>query len=644
MKKISHQLLLAAGLLIFIYSCASIGRLEGGPIDEEPPVFIGSTPEQAGINSDRNKITIEFDEFIKLDKPGEKVVISPPQVQQPVIKANGRKVVVTLEDSLKPNTTYTIDFADAIQDNNEGNPLENFFFTFSTGEKLDTMAVGGTVLNASNLEPVKGMMVGLHADLDDSTFTTKPFERVGITNSRGQFSIRGVAPGKYRIFALQDADRNYFFNQPTEIVAFNDSLIIPSMEPRTRQDTTWLDTLTIDTIATVAYTHFLPDDILLRSFKEVHHRQRLAKTERLSPEKFSFYFTAPADSLPRMKGLNFDEKDAFIVENLTGRNDTLCYWIKDSLLIMQDTLQMELSYLYTDSLNQLSPRTDTINVVSKTSFAKLMEKKQEEEKKKREEEEKKNKRRKKDENDSIPPQPEEVKIEFLNPDVYAPNSLDVYDYLSITLQEPIAQFNPEGIHVKQKVDTLWEDIPFDLEHDTIDIKRYNIYADWKPENTYELTIDSASIYALYGKFNNTIRKEMKTKKLDEYGAIFYNVTGVQGPAFVELLDTKDMPVRQVPVVDGKADFYYLAPGKYGARLVVDSNENEVWDTGNYEKKRQPEMVYYYPQVLELKANFDLTQDWDVRALPLDRQKPLELKKQKPDEKKKKNNSSNSRYR
>ena len=113
MKKISHQLLLAAGLLIIIYSCASIGRLEGGPIDEEPPVFIGSTPEQAEVNSSRNKITIEFDEFIKLDKPGEKIVISPPQVQQPVIKANGKKVVITLEDSLKPNTTYTIDFADA---------------------------------------------------------------------------------------------------------------------------------------------------------------------------------------------------------------------------------------------------------------------------------------------------------------------------------------------------------------------------------------------------------------------------------------------------------------------------------------------------------------------------------------------------
>ena len=639
MKKISHQLLLAAGLLIIIYSCASIGRLEGGPIDEEPPVFIGSTPEQAEVNSNRNKITIEFDEFIKLDKPGEKIVISPPQVQQSIIKANGRTVVVTLEDSLKPNTTYTIDFAYAIQDNNEGNPLENFFFTFSTGERLDTMAVGGTVLNASNLEPVKGMMVGLHADLADSAFTTKAIDRVGITNSRGQFSIRGVAPGKYRIYALQDADRNYYFNQPTEVIAFNDSLIIPSMEPRTRQDTTWLDTLTIDTIATVAYTHFLPDDILLRSFKEVHHRQRLAKAERLSPEKFSLYFTAPADSLPRMRGLNFDEKDAFIVEDLTGRNDTLCYWVKDSLLIKQDTLCMELSYLYTDSLNQLSPRTDTINVVSKTSFAKLMEKKLEEEKKKQEEEEKKNKRRKKEENDSIPPQPEEEKIIFLDTDVYAPNSLDVYDYLSVTLREPFANFNTEGIHVRQKVDTLWEDMPFEVEHDTIDIKRYNIYADWQPENTYELVIDSASIYGLYGKFNNTIRKEMKTKKLDEYGAIFYNITGVNGPAFVELLDSKDAPVRQVPVVDGKADFYYLAPGKYGARLIVDTNNNEVWDTGSYKDKRQPEMVYYYPQVLDLKANFDLTQDWDVRALPLDRQKPLELKKQKPDEKKKKNNSN-----
>lgn len=364
-----------------------------GPIDETPPRFLGSTPTPGALHIKKNKIVIEFDEFIKLDKPNEKIVISPPQVQQPEIKASGKKVVITLQDTLKANTTYTVDFADAIQDNNEGNPLENFSFSFSTGENLDSMAVAGTLLNAANLEPVKGVLVGLHSNLADSAFTTLPFERVGRTDSRGHFSIRGVSPGKYRIFALQDADQNFAFTQPTEIIAFNDSIIIPSMEERMHQDTAWVDSLTIDTIVDHKYTHFLPDDILLRSFKEIHHSQRLAKSERLTPEKFSLYFTAPADSLPLLKGLNFDERDAFVIEQTTGRNDTLHYWIRDSLVYKQDTLKMSLTYLYTDSLKQLVPRTDTLKLLAKVTYAKLQKQKQEAKEKEQKEREKRKKKK-----------------------------------------------------------------------------------------------------------------------------------------------------------------------------------------------------------------------------------------------------------
>ena len=153
-------------------------------------------------------------------------------------------------DTLKPNTTYTIDFSDAIEDNNEGNPLYDFAFTFSTGDHIDSMAVAGTLLNAADLEPVKGMLVGLHANLQDSAFTTLPFDRVGRTDSRGRFSIRGVAPGEYRIYGLMDGDQNYRFSQPSENIAYNDSLVIPTCEQRMRQDTMWIDTLTYDTIMT----------------------------------------------------------------------------------------------------------------------------------------------------------------------------------------------------------------------------------------------------------------------------------------------------------------------------------------------------------------------------------------------------------
>ena len=212
-----------------------MGRIEGGPYDETPPRFISGTPTPGALHHNKNKLSIEFDEFIKLDKPNEKIVISPPQVQQPEIKSNGKKVVITLQDTLKPIPLIHSILVMPSRTIMRGNPLENFFYSFSTGDRLDSMAVAGTVLNAANLEPVKGMLVGLHANLADSAFTKLPFERVGRTDSRGRFSIRGVAPGKYRIYALQDADQNFTYSQPTEVIAFNDSIIIPSMEERMRR-------------------------------------------------------------------------------------------------------------------------------------------------------------------------------------------------------------------------------------------------------------------------------------------------------------------------------------------------------------------------------------------------------------------------
>lgn len=634
MKPFLRKLLGAVVIGVALYSCASIGRIEGGPIDETPPHFIAGNPAPGALHTNKNKISIEFDEFIKLDKPNEKVVISPPQVQQPEIKASGKKVVITLQDTLKANTTYTFDFGDAIQDNNEGNPLENFSYSFSTGQNLDSMAVAGTVLNAANLEPVKGMLVGLHANLEDSAFTKLPFERVGRTDSRGRFSIRGVAPGKYRIYALQDADQNFAFSQPSEILAFNDSIIIPAMEERMRQDTTWVDSLTVDTIVERKFTYFLPDDVLLRSFKEQYFSQRFIKAERLTPEKFSLYFSAPADTLPLLKGLNFDEQDAFVIEQTTGRNDTIHYWIKDSLIYKQDSLKLSMTYLAPDSLMQLVPRTDTLNILPKLSYAKQQKQKEEAREKERKEREKK---KKKSDKDKEEPEP----TEFLPVEVYAPSAMDVYDYITLTFTEPVASIDTAAFHLKLKVDSLWQDVAFDFEHDSIDLKRYNIYAEWTPGESYTFEVDSASIYGLYGLHADKVKKEFKAKKLDEYGQIFFNVHGADSLAFVELLDGQDKVLRTVPVIDGKADFYFLNPGKYGARLINDTNGNGVWDTGNYAEKRQPEMVFYYPMVLELKANFDLTQDWNVLAKPLDKQKPEELKKQKPDEDKK-NKNRNSR--
>ena len=621
-------------LVIIGYSCASMGTPDGGPYDERPPKFVRSTPRLYGVNAKSKKIELEFDEFIKLEKAAEKVVVSPPQLEQPEIKVVGKKVVVELLDTLKEGTTYTIDFSDAIVDNNEGNPMGHFTYSFSTGASIDTMEVSGTVLNAADLEPIKGIQVGLHKNLNDSALTTLPFDRVSRTDSRGHFIIRGVAPGKYRIYALMDGNQNYLFDSKTEMVAFSDSIIVPSMMPATRQDTLWKDTLTIDTIKTVGYTRFMPDDIILRAFKEENTRQYFSRSQRDKENHFILKFSAKADTLPILTGLNFDSTDAFVVEPNEG-NDSICYWIKDSLVYQMDTLALQMDYLYTDTLDQLVPKCDTIylaNKLTREQREKLAKKEAEEKEKERKKKEKKG--------ETIEPE----KIAFLKMDVDAPSAFDVNRNIALSFEEPVSRIDTSAIHLNVKVDTLWVETPFLFVADSLLPRKYEILAEWEPEKEYQLKIDSAAVVGLYGLHTNKVEQTLKVKKLDEYGTLLFNLEEAPSTSVVELLDNGGKVLRQQRISpENTADFYYLAPNtKYYVRLFNDRNGNGKWDTGNVEKGAQPEEVYYFPKVWEMKANFEFEETWNIHATPVDKQKLDEIKKQKPEETKKVQNKNKER--
>ena len=614
-------------VIIGFYACASTGMPDGGPYDETPPKFVRATPEPNATNNKRKKISIEFDEYIKLDKASEKVIISPPQNEAPEVKVSGHRVLVEFFDTLRENTTYTIDFGDAIVDNNEDNPLGNFAYAFSTGEHIDTMEVSGTVLSADNLEPVKGIQVGLHKNLEDSAFVKLPFDRISRTDSRGHFTIRGIAPGKYRIYALMDGNQNYLFDSKTEAVAFLDSLVVPDMRPAMRQDTVWneLDTLAYDTIYEVHYTRFLPDNLILRSFKEENPMQYLVKSEREQLNRFSLYFSAKADTLPTIKGLDFDEKDAFIIES-NPRNDTIRYWIKDTVMCERDTLTFQMDYLATDTLGQLVPKTDTLRMVNKIDKKRRMALAEEALKK---EEKERKKRAKKGDTLKVEPK-------FFAMSVDAPSSLDLNRNIVLKFEEPVEHIDTAAIHMAVKVDSLWEDIPFILMGDSVVPRQYQILADWQPGQEYQLKIDSLGIKGIYGLYTNKVENQLKVKTLEDYGTLYLNIVGAGPHAVVQLLNSSDGVVRQQPVTDkNTCDFYFLQPStKYYIRLFNDDNNNGVWDTGNYEEKRQPEEVYYFPKVWEMKANFEFEETWDIHAVPLDKQKLDEIKKQKPDEAKK----------
>ncbi|WP_273414286.1 Ig-like domain-containing protein, partial [Prevotella aurantiaca] len=329
--------------MLTVFSCARMGNPDGGWYDEEPPRILGTSPADGSNDVNSKKVTILFNEFITLNNPTEKVVVSPPQLETPEIKVSGKHITIELQDKLKENTTYTIDFSDAIADNNEGNPLGNYTYSFSTGNTIDTMEVAGYVLEAQNLEPVKGILVGLYSNLNDTAFQRQPMLRVARTDGSGRFIIKGVAKGDYRIYALQDVDGNYRFSQQSEKLAFTPEIIVPSSKPDVRQDTIWRDSLRISDIKRVPYTHFLPDDVVLSAFTEVQTNRYLLKSERKEADHFSLFFSYGNAELPKIKGLNFNEKNAFITEPSLNQ-DTITYWLRDTMLVNQDTLRMQLSY------------------------------------------------------------------------------------------------------------------------------------------------------------------------------------------------------------------------------------------------------------------------------------------------------------
>ncbi len=632
MKKLLYICCIALAMI----GCARMGQPDGGWYDDDPPKVLSATPADQATNVNSKKITILFDEYIKLTDATNKVIVSPPQLEVPDIKATGKKIVVELQDSLMANTTYTIDFSDAISDNNENNPMGSYTYSFSTGERIDTFEVSGYVLDASNLEPIKGIMVGLYNDLADSAFQTKPMLRVSRTDSRGHFVVKGVAPGTYRAYALQDADGDFRFTQKSEMIAFNHQTFEPGSKPDVRTDTIWRDSLHIDALVQVPYTHFLPDDITLLAFTHVLTDRFLIKTERVDAKKFSMYFSYGHPDLPVIKGLNFDSNDAFVVET-NEQQDTIHYWLRDTTLINQDTLRMEINYQISDSTGMLVNQTDTIESLAKTPYAKRLKEKAKEIDQWMKEQEKKKKR--------DMPYDSVWHEKPLEPKYDVPSSMDPDKIIKIEMPAPLQRCDTAAVHLYSMIDSVWYESDCRMEPIPNKLRSYQILADWRPGIEYSLEIDSAAFEDIYGKVTNAFKQGIKVKGEDEYGTLKLNISGVEDSAMVvQLLNGSDKVVKQACVKNHTVEFKYLKPEKYYVNAFIDSNGNGVWDTGNYAEDRQAEAVYYYPKEIEAKAKWDLKLNWNVTALPVYKQKPEKITKQKPEAAKKLKNRNVERAR
>ena len=596
-----------------MYSCANIGNPSGGPIDKTPPIFMRSNPTPNAVNVKDRKIDIFFDEIVTLKDPSTKIIVSPAQTEMPRMSALGRKVTVELVDSLLPNTTYTIDFSNSIQDNNEGNAIDNFAFAFSTGSVIDSMRVSGYVLDSRTLEPMQSVVVGLQSNLADSAFHKEKLQRVALTNDRGQFTIRNVSPGSYHIFALKDLDRDYKFGNPTEDIAFLDSIIVPSIGSREAADTVYNDLNEIDTIMRATRPAYFPNDILLSMFNEDRKSQYLANNLRVDSTRISLTFAAASDTLPSLSivGRN-DVPDQWYTLERSQTNDTLTYWIRPPHLVSADTLMVATTYLRTDTTSNLSWGTDTLKFTFQRQKAK--------------------KKKKNEETDSL----EQIRFMELHP--LANGTQEVYAPLLLQTGTPIERYSREAFHLQRKLQNDTTFYPAEiksivLRDSTLSRRDLMLKVDWEPGAAYTLAVDSLAMTDIYGLQTKPLKVDFNVRKMEEYGNIVFNIPAVRDSAIVELLDGTEKIVLRAPVKSHRAGLLNLLPGKYYARLFIDRNGNGKYDTGNYDMHLQPEETVYYPGAINLKKNWDVEQTWDIYATPIDKQKPEAIKKNKPERKK-----------
>ena len=590
-----------------IYACANRGYPEGGPKDETPPQVVEEVPLSYTTNFKAKRVNIYFDEFVQLNDINNKFIFSPPVKKDPKVSLKGKYVQVAIPDSLRENTTYSLDFADAIVDNNESNPLGFYRYVFSTGERIDTLELGGTVVNAESYEPVLGVLVALYEKQGDSIPLKELPDYIARTDSSGNFRLTNLREGHYRVMAIEDANRDKMYTPESEMFAWMDTTVFPVVEPATRVDTFHViekiveaDTILRDSIVRTDYLAYGPSNLYLRLFLERLTQLYMVEDDRKEREQLNFIFSIPGEN-----GLEVTLWDTLATEPLpqdwyfkehSAGNDTLTLWIKDSTVYKKDTLNVILSYMRSDSTGQWERYSDTARYTFRAK------------------EKKEGKSKKKDE--------DAPKVEFLEIKSNISGDLDLGARLYLEFSRPINKSTLDSIRVLEKVDTVYQLIPFQVVEDSLRVRRVFVDAAWKAGGEYQLQIDSATIYDIYGRFNDKLEKKFKVRTEEYYGKIMVNVRGVDCPTIVQLYKAENgksengkrtYNVVQSKVVeqDGEVVFPLLPEGKYCVRAILDRNGNGVWDTGLYLKHRQPEEIVYLRGEIAVKQNFDVEQDFDI---------------------------------
>jgi len=566
-----------------IYSCANVGYPTGGPKDEESPEVIKTEPQNFSTELEGGKMNIYFNEFVQLKDINDKFVVSPPLKKKPSVRLRGRSIYVEMGDSLKANTTYTLDFADGITDNNEGNPLGNFQYVFSTGKALDSLSIQGHAVDAFTNLPIEKVQIMAYSNHQDSVPLTTIPDYIAQTDTAGHFKLNNLKAGTYKLFALIDGNRDYKYNGPGEIIGFLDTLLTPKAESFQKMDSISPDSMILKT-----FTAFSPADIHINLFEEENPLLYLTKYNRTRREKLDFEFSYKRSDDLKIDFIDLEEdKSSFLIER-NSRQDTLSYWITDSNIYKRDTLMAVLNYFKTDSTNQLVSYSDTVKLNFKAPKKAKQTKKQEKKSK--------------------------IKKPVYEFKANIKSEQDLNKNIKFEFNEPLADLKLDSIHLFKLVDTLEYSVPFNFVKDPLLLRSYQMNAKWEAETAYRLDIDSTAFKNIYGLVSDRYSKKFKTKELEHYGKILLSIGHVHKPVIVQVIENnKNESLIQSKKIytDSLLTFNYLEPKTYLIKVIEDWNDNNQWDTGNYIKKLQPETIHYFRKEIKVRSNWEVEENIEL---------------------------------
>jgi hypothetical protein len=580
--------------MLFTGRCANVAQgPEGGPKDSIPPVLLTTIPEYLATNQKPKRIKVVFNEYVQIKDASKNVTVSPPSLRRPKVHTRGKGIQVSFEDTLRSNTTYTIDFGEAISDLNEGIPFSAFRYVFSTGPVIDSMMLTGKVFDVFTREPLPKVVVCLYENYSDTAIYKTLPDVIARTDSWGYFTLQNVKPVAYHMVAFDDKNNNYRYDTGAEMLAFEDSLVIPDKVVDYEKVLEIIEAT--DTVKLLARNYQWE----LCAFNENVGKQFLKEYTLTGARKLTLAFNQRHADVISFQVNGVDSSD--FVKERNRFNDTLIYWI--TAPVVPDTMQAEITYMRTDSLDMLSPFS------TKLKFQKP---------KKEEEEETKSKDKDKKEGEG-------EKKETLTPSItYAAENIMEngvtfgLNTLPTTVEPTLIQLRYiDDVNKQQKEET------FTWVTDSIKLRQFRLHAKWKLSSQYELLLLPGAFTDVYGLTNDSISKKITTDDPDKYSSIRVNMTGIDSAqqVIVQLLDEKKTRVLRETIVteNKKLPFDYLKAGTYTLRLIDDRDKNGIWDPGDYKEKKQFEPVEFYAlpeggEKITLLENTEINQDIDVKQV------------------------------